>query len=166
MRTKTGFWDSLATIQRRPGRQRVHVVSPMGDLYVFNRDDRHEPVVIGCTTRKNRAVHFVLENHDATIPGAVHNKCVAGVKLDRLAVSREACHQIGASSYRRRPAGKVIARFEECVFGKGIEIVFAVNKSPQAFQDDSEKGLRASNTSYWAFVINNSSASDGGIARG
>src|SRR5712691_36378 len=135
----------------------------MDDLSVLNRDDRDEPVVIGCCTRKNRAVHFVFENHDATIPGAVHHKCVAGVKLDRLAVSGEACHQIGASSYRRRPAGKGIARFEECVFGKTVEIVFAVNKSPQACQDDSEKGIESFNTSYRTFVINNSSASDGGI---
>ncbi len=44
----------------------------MDDLSVLNRDDRDEPVVIGRSTRKNRAVHFVLENHDATIPGAVH----------------------------------------------------------------------------------------------
>src|SRR5437667_4336571 len=138
----------------------------MDDLFVLNRDDRDEAVVIGCSTRKNRAVHFVLENHDATIPGAVHNKCVAGVKLDRLAVSGEACHQIGASSYRRRPAGKVIARFEECVFGKRVEIVFAVNKSPQAWHDDSEKGIESFKHSYWAFVINNYSASDGVSKRG
>jgi hypothetical protein len=29
-------------------------------------------------------VHFVLKDHDATILRAVHNKCVAGVKLDRI----------------------------------------------------------------------------------
>jgi hypothetical protein len=121
----------------------------MNDLSALNRNDRDEPVVIGCATRKNRAVHFVLENHDATIPGAVHNKCVAGVKLDRLAVSGEACHQIGASSYRQRPAGKVIARFEECVFSKRVKIVFAVNKSAQAFQDDFEKRIE----SFKLFVL-------------
>src|SRR5690349_12649773 len=115
----------------------------MDDLSVLNRDDRDEPVVIGCSTRKNRAVHFVLENHDATILRAMHHKCVTGVKLDRLAVSGEACHQIGATSYRRRPAWKVIARFEECVFGKRVEIVFAVYKSLQTFQDDSEKGIES-----------------------
>ena len=37
----------------------------------------------------------------------------------------------------------MIARFEERVFGKRVEIVFAVNKSPQAFQDDSEKGIES-----------------------
>src|ERR1700730_4381716 len=51
---------------------------------LLNRDDRNESVVVGCATRKNLAVHFVLENHDATIPRVVHNKCVARVKLDRL----------------------------------------------------------------------------------
>jgi len=94
-------------------------------------------------------VHFVLENHDTTVLTAVHNKCVAGVQLDRLAVSGEACHQIGAPSYRRRPAGKVITRFEERFFGKRVEIVFAVNKFPQAFQDDFEKGIE----SFKPFVL-------------
>ena len=60
----------------------------------------------------------------------------------------------------------MIARFEECVFGKRVEIVFAVNKSPQAFQDDSEKGIESFKHSYWAFVINNYSASDGVSKRG
>ena len=102
----------------------------MDDLSVLNRDDRDEPVVIGCATRKNRAVHFVLEDHDATVLTEVHNKCIAGVKLDRLAVSGEASHQIGASSNRRGPAGEVIARFEDRVFGKRVEIVFAIDESP------------------------------------
>jgi hypothetical protein len=101
----------------------------MDDLSVLNRDDRDEPIAIGCAARKNPAVHVVLKDHDATILRAVHNKCVAGVKLDRLAVSGEASHQIGASSNRRRPAGKAIARFEECVFGKRVEIVFAIRHS-------------------------------------
>src|SRR5260221_14517947 len=115
----------------------------MDDLSILNRDDRDEPVVIGSASRKNRAVHFVLENHDATIHGAVHNEGVTIVKLDRFAVSGEASHQIGAPSYCRRPSGNVIAGFEEHAFGKSVEIVFAVNKSPQAFQDDFEKGIES-----------------------
>ena len=65
----------------------------MDDLSVLNRDDRDEPIVIGCATRKNLAVHVVLKDHDATVLTAVHNKRVAGVQLDRLAVSREVRHQ-------------------------------------------------------------------------
>jgi hypothetical protein len=60
-------------------------------------------------------VHFILD--DPTVLRAVHNKCVAGVKLDRLAVSGEASHQIGSSLNRQRPTGEVIAELEECVFG-------------------------------------------------
>src|SRR6516162_118694 len=121
----------------------------MDDLSVLNRDDRDEPVVIRCSTRKYRAVHFVLENHDPTIPRAMHHQCVSGVKLDCLAISGQACHQIGASPYCWRPAGKVIARFEEYVFSKGVEILLAVNKSLQAFEDDSEKGIK----SFKRFVL-------------
>src|SRR2546429_7915801 len=101
----------------------------MDDLSFFNRDDRDEPVVIVCATRKYRAVHFVLENHAATSLRAMHNKCVAGVKLDRLAVSREASHQIGSSANRQRPTRKVISELEECVFGNRVEIIVAINES-------------------------------------
>jgi hypothetical protein len=58
-------------IQRRPGSQRVHVVSPVHDLSFLNRYDRDEPVFIGQTGRKNLAVYFVFEDYDATfLPGA------------------------------------------------------------------------------------------------
>src|SRR5882762_4417304 len=101
----------------------------MNDFSVLNRDDRDEPVVIGRTARKNFAVHFVFEDHDATILRAMHNKCVAGVKLDRLAVSREASHQIVSSSNRQRPTGKVISEPQECVFGNRVEIMVTINES-------------------------------------
>ena len=121
----------------------------MDDLSPLNRDSRDEPVVIGCATRKNHAMHFVLENHNATIPRVVHNKCVARVELDRLAVSAEAGYQIGASSNYRRPTGKVIARFENRVFGKRVEIVFAINEFPYALHDDSEERIE----SFKTFVL-------------
>src|ERR1700747_1854589 len=93
----------------------------MHDLSFLNRYDRDEPVVVGRTARKNFAMHFVLKDDDATILRAMHNKCVAGVKLDRLAVSREASHQIGSSSNRQRPTGKVISELEKSVFGNRVE---------------------------------------------
>jgi len=101
----------------------------MRDLSVLNCDNRDESVVIGGSIRKNPSVHFILEDHDTTIPTAVYNKCVAGVKLDRLAVSGEASHQIGSTSNCQRPTGEVIPGLEECVFGKRIEIMIAINKS-------------------------------------
>src|ERR1700732_4863873 len=101
----------------------------MNDFSVLNRDDRNEPVVVGRTARENFAVHFVLEDHDATILRTMHTKRVAGVKLDRLAVSRKASHQIGSPSNRQRPTGKVISELEKCVFGNGVEIMVAINKS-------------------------------------
>jgi hypothetical protein len=55
----------------------------MNDFSVLNRDDRDEPVIIEGTIRKNPSVYLILEDHDATVLRAVHNKCVAGVKLDR-----------------------------------------------------------------------------------
>src|SRR6202521_4237737 len=101
----------------------------MDDLSVLDCDNRDESVVIGSTIGENPSVHLVLENHDATIPRAVHNKCVAGVKLDRLAVSGEASHQIGSTSNCQRPTGEVIAGLDECVFGNRIEIMIAIDES-------------------------------------
>src|SRR5260370_41936345 len=101
----------------------------MNDFSVLNRDDRNEPVVVRPTARENFPVHFVFEDHDATILRAMHHKCVAGVKLDGLAVSREASHQIGSSSNRQRPTRKVISELEKCVFGNRVEIMVAINES-------------------------------------
>src|ERR1700676_3632803 len=112
----------------------------MHDLSALNCDNRDESVVIGSAIRKNSSVHFVFENHDATIPRAVHNKCVAGMKLDRLAVSGEASHQIGSTSNCQRPTGEVIAGLEECVFGKRIEIMIPINESAKAFHDAPQEG--------------------------
>src|SRR5580700_419475 len=101
----------------------------MNDFSVINRDDRNEPVVVVRAARENFPVHFVFEDHDATILRTMHNKRVAGVKLDRLAVSREASHQICSPSNRQWPTGKVISELEECVFGNRVEIMVAINKS-------------------------------------
>jgi hypothetical protein len=49
----------LRAFQRRPGGQIVHVVSPMDDLSVLDRDGRYEPVVVGRATREALAVYLV-----------------------------------------------------------------------------------------------------------
>jgi hypothetical protein len=64
------------------------------------------PVVIGHAGRKNLAVYFIFEDYDSNILRAVDNKCVTGMKLDRLAVSGEAGDQIGSTSNCQRPTGK------------------------------------------------------------
>src|SRR5260370_22291162 len=108
----------------------------MNDFSVLNRDDRNEPVVVGRTARENFPVHFVFEDHDTTILRTMHNKRVAGVKLDRLAVSREASHQIGSSPNPPPPTRQPISELEECGLGNRFPIIVAVNKSAQALPDD------------------------------
>jgi hypothetical protein len=72
-------------------------------------------------------MNFAFEYHDATIFAAVHNQCVAGVKLDRLAIPGEASDQIGSSSNRDRPIREVVAGLEHRFFGKRFEIMLAIN---------------------------------------
>src|SRR5271170_2598120 len=108
----------------------------MHDLPVLNRDDRNEPVVIRRAGRENLSMYFVFEDHDATILCRMHDKPVAAMKPDAVAVPGEGGHEIGAALNRLRPTGKVVAGFINCILGKGVEIVFAVNQSTETFQDD------------------------------
>src|SRR5258707_2395603 len=101
----------------------------MNDFSVLNRDDRNEPVVVGRTARENFSVHFVFEDHDTTILRTMHNKRVAGVKLDCLAVSREASHQIGSASNCQRPTPKTKSEPHECAFGNRVALTVRTNKS-------------------------------------
>src|ERR1700721_1595942 len=98
----------------------------MNDFPVVNRDDRNEPVVVGRTARENLPVHFGFKDHDATILCTMHNKRVASEKSDALAVPREASHQMGSPSNRRRLTGKVISELEKCVFANRVEKMVAI----------------------------------------
>src|SRR5580692_8442414 len=114
----------------------------MDDSSVFNGDNRNEPVVVGSAARKNRAMHFIFDDDDATVLGAMNSQCIARVKLDRLPISGEAGHQIGSPLNRHRPTWEVIAGFENCFFGKHVEIMLAVNQSTQPPQDDFEEWIQ------------------------
>src|ERR1700721_1437172 len=109
------------TVQRCPGSEGVHVVSPMHDFSTLNCHDRDEPVVIRLTSRKYLAMHFIFEDYDTAILRVMDNKGIARVKLDRPPISGEAGHQIGSPLNRHRPTWEVIAGLENCVFGKRIE---------------------------------------------
>jgi hypothetical protein len=78
----------LRFIQCHPGSQRIRVVSPMDDFSAFNCDNRDEPVVTRCAARKDLAMYFIFEDYDATILRAMDDKCIVGVQLDRLPISR------------------------------------------------------------------------------
>src|ERR1700733_3084269 len=129
----------------------------MDNLSVLNGDDGDQPVVVGRAGSQNLSVHFVFENHDAAILiGArntrvrntgvlnswVHNECVAGVKANTLAISGKAGDQICASSNDERPARKVITGLEDCIVGKRVEIMLAIDKSAQALHDNFKERIQ------------------------
>lgn len=66
-----------STVQRDPGTESVHVIPPMNDFSVFNRDDRNESVMIGPTTRKDRSVNLVFKDDGTTILRTVDHQRVA-----------------------------------------------------------------------------------------
>jgi hypothetical protein len=47
-----------------PGRERVHVVSPMRDLVVFDLDNRAEPIVVFHARCEDRPVNLVFDDND------------------------------------------------------------------------------------------------------
>ena len=62
-------------------------------------------------------MHFVFEDHDATILRAMHHKRIAGVKLDRLAVSREASCRANARIPRKKD--RIVRREDGHAFRHG-----------------------------------------------
>src|ERR1700685_2333539 len=138
-----GYGNLGGAIQRRPGGQGVHVVSPMHDFSLLNCDDRDESIFVRAASGKDFAVDFIFEDDDATVLRAVHDESVGGVNLDRLAVSGKTRHQIGAPSNRCRPARKVIERLEDCVFGERVEIMIAVDQTAQAFLDNFKERIES-----------------------
>jgi hypothetical protein len=119
----------------------------MNNFSVLNCNDGDQPVVIGCAGSKNLAVYFVFEDYDASILTGVrnsgmHNEPVAGMNVNGFAVSREAGDQISASSNNERPAREVITGLEDCIVGKRVEIVLAIDKSAQALHDNFKEWIQ------------------------
>src|ERR1700722_16793495 len=129
----------------------------MDNLSVLNGDDGDQPVVVGHVGSQNLAVHFVFENHNAAIlMGArktrvrntgvlnswVQHECVAGVKANTLAISGKARDQICASSNNERPTWKLITGLEDCIVGKRVEIMLAIDESAQALHDNFKEWIQ------------------------
>src|ERR1700728_4763424 len=87
-------------------------------------------------------MHFIFEDHDARVLGAMDDERVAGVKADRLAIAREAGHQIGSALDLRRPAREAIAGLEDCIFSKRIKKMFPVDQPLQPSQDDLKERIQ------------------------
>src|SRR5580704_16079377 len=100
--------DLPTAVQRQPWSERVHVVPPVHDLPVLDRDDRDEPVIVRRTRRHDLAVHRVLEDDDAPVLRAVHDEPVGRFEPDVVSVAGERTHQAGATSNHHRPTREVV----------------------------------------------------------
>ena len=113
----------------------------MDDLAVLNGDDGDEPVVVGRAGCENLAVYFVFKDHDAGVLTAVYDESVTGVNADGFAISGEAGDEIGASSNDERPAREVITGLEDCIVGKRVEIMLAIDEPAQALHDNFKERI-------------------------
>jgi hypothetical protein len=102
-------------IQRHPRDKRVHVVPPVDDLLVLDRDDGDEPVVVGHARRDDPAVHLVLQDYDARILRAVNDEPAGGVEPDVVSVARELVHQARSAPNDPGPTREVVEELEEGV---------------------------------------------------
>ena len=105
------------SIQRLPGSQRVHIVSPMHDLSVHNRDDRDELVVTGRTTGENPSVYLVI-----TIGGA----CILRLAIDLPKSSsnrstRQVQPNLEAQRWCSLRTKRTTERFRKGCWGKGLK---------------------------------------------
>jgi hypothetical protein len=65
----------LASARRQcvPGRERVHIVSPVRDFPIFNLDDRAKSIVVFHACREHRPLDFIFDDDDPAIVGFVSN---------------------------------------------------------------------------------------------
>jgi hypothetical protein len=63
------------------------------------------------------------------------------VNADGFAVSRETGDQVIAASNDERPAREVITGLENCIVGKRVEIMLAVDKPAEALHDDIKERI-------------------------
>jgi hypothetical protein len=76
---------ALALILRRqciPGREGVHVVSPVRDLPVFNLDYRAEPIVVFRACRKDGPMDLVFDDDNTAVVCLVDDQPIGGLKHD------------------------------------------------------------------------------------
>lgn len=99
---------------------------------------------IGGAPEQSRGFSFISavgERTDEAILTAVHNERVAGVNADGFAVSGEASDEIGASSNDEWPAREVITGLEDCILGKRVEIMLAIDKPAEALHDNFKERI-------------------------
>ena len=78
--------------------------------------------------RENRTVYFALEDNNTAVLSVVHDKLISGVQPDIVAIPGVLSHQIGPSSNRPRPTGKVVEKLKTSVIGDRVEIMLASNE--------------------------------------
>ena len=65
----------LASARRQcvPGRERVHIVSPVRDFPIFNLDDRAKSIVVFHACREHSSLDFIFDDDDPAIVCSVSN---------------------------------------------------------------------------------------------
>jgi hypothetical protein len=77
-----------------PGRERVHIVSPVRDFPVFNLDDRTKPIVVLHACREDGPMDLIFDDDDTAVVRLVGNQLIGRLKLDVVAIASELGHQI------------------------------------------------------------------------
>ena len=72
---------------------------------------------------------FVFEDNDTAISSVVHDELIGRVQPDIVAIAGELSHQIGSSSNRPWPTGKVIEKLKKSVIGNRVEKMLAINEA-------------------------------------
>src|ERR1700678_1976659 len=120
-------------------RKRVHVISPMHDLAVFDSNHSNEPVVVGGAVREYLAMYVVFDDHDTRVLRSVNDERVSTMENDVVAVAGIERHERITTTHYSGPARKVVSKLEHRVGGNAIKIVVAVHQSGQTLLYDLEE---------------------------
>src|ERR1700731_4517452 len=71
----------------------------------------------------------------------MHRQRISALKPDAVSVAGIEGHEVRPAPYLLRPAGHVVAKLEEDVVGKRIEIVLAVRIFRKSLHDDGEERI-------------------------
>jgi hypothetical protein len=114
-----------------PGRERIHVISPVCDLSLFELDDRAKPIVVLHARREDLPMDLVFNDDDAAVARLVDDQLIGRLKRDAVDVAPERGHQVGPPLNDARPAGNVVEDFIDDVVEDDVEEVLAIDEVAQ-----------------------------------
>jgi hypothetical protein len=128
-------WGVVVLVSLRsqcvPGRERIHVISPMRDLSLLELNDRAKPIAVIYARREDLPMDLVFDDDDAAVACLVDDQLIGTLKGDVVDVAPERGHQVGPPLNDARPPRDVVEDFIDDVVDDDVEEVLAIDEIAQ-----------------------------------